>query len=237
MEALRTLQDRIDGLTLRERGIVLAAILLVFYFVFETFVMEPIGVSQKAVHGRIVQTNKEISALNVQMQKLLAAGSGNQQQKDRQKVQGLKRELARINGELQEATASLVTPQQMTKLLQKILAQTNGLRLGKVTSLGSSPLLLQEQPVAKSGSIKGGAKSKPASHNNTVGMIYKHGLQIEFNGDFFATLDYLKKLEKLEWNFFWDNIKFQVKDYPDATSILTLYTISLNKNWIGTESG
>lgn len=234
MEALRFLQNRIDGLTLRERAIVLAAILLAVYFVFETFVMEPIGINQKAVHSRIVQTNKQIAAMNIQMKKLLAASPGSQGQKDRQEIQRLKQEMARIDGELHEATASLVEPQQMAKLLQKVLAQTNGLRLGKVTSLGSSPLLQQQQSADKPAGKNTGKEANKPLRGSTVGMVYKHGLQIEFNGDFLATLDYLKKLEQLEWNFFWDNIKFQVKDYPEATSVLTLYTISLNKNWIGT---
>ena len=233
MEALRSLQNRIDALTLRERAIVLAAILLAVYFIFETFVIEPINLSQKAVQSKIAQTNKEIAAFNGQMQKLLAASPGNQQQKDRQEAQRLKQEQAGIDRELQEATASLVAPQQMAKLLEKVLAQTNGLRLGKVTSLGSSPLLLQGQSAGKSDNNSPREEGNKVSHDASVETVYKHGLRIEFNGDFFATLDYLRKLEKLEWNFFWDNIKFQVKDYPEATSVLTLYTISLNKNWIG----
>ena len=204
----------IDGLTLRERAIVLAAILLAVYFIFETFVMQPIGVSQKSVNNGILQTNKEVAALNVQMQKLLAASPENQRQKDRLEVQRLKQELAGIDKELQAVTASLVGPQQMAILLQKVLAQTNGLRLGKVTSLGSSPLLLEEHTGAQPGGKNATRAGKKDLSDSTVGTVYKHGLQIEFNGDFFATLDYLRKLEQLEWNFFWDNIKFQVKDYP-----------------------
>jgi len=42
----------------------------------------------------------------------------------------------------------------------------------------------------------------------------------------------LRRLEALEWNFFWDRIEFQVKDYPDSSASIRLYTLSLTSDWI-----
>ena len=58
-------------------------------------------------------------------------------------------------------------------------------------------------------------------------------MKIVFEGDFFQTVDYMRKLEKLEWGFFWDEVSFEMKEYPQASITITLYTISLNPNWIG----
>ncbi|MDX1518892.1 MAG: hypothetical protein R3318_02135, partial [Gammaproteobacteria bacterium] len=62
---------------------------------------------------------------------------------------------------------------------------------------------------------------------------YKHGMKIVFEGDFLSTVDYIRKLENLDWRFFWDSIEFRVEDYPRSLSSITLYTLSLDQNWIG----
>ena len=235
MEILRQIQNRIDGLSLRERGIILGTILISIYFLFDTFINQPLYISQKNVHTNIVKTNADIVALNVQIQQAVASSPNNQHQLKTQEVQKLRQENEDLDQKLRQVTANLVTPQQMTTLLQQILAQTEGLHLRKVASLGSSPLLLAEnKPAAKTeNKAAAAAKDDKAGDDSRENIVYKHGLQIVFDGNFFATLEYLKKLEQLKSNFIWDDIKFEVKDYPDATTTLSIYTISLDKNWIG----
>lgn len=234
METLRQLQNRIDSLSLRERSIVLGAILISIYFLFDTFIIQPLDIYQKNVHSNVVKSNAEIVALNVKIQQAVASSPGNQRQLKTQEVQRLRQENDSLDQELRQATASLVTPQQMTRLLQQVLEQTDGLHLRKVTSLGSSPLVVTAEPSARTDKKPAAAaKDDKESNDNPAQMVYKHGLQIVFDGNFFATLEYLKKLEQLKWNFIWDDIKFEVTQYPEATTTLTLYTVSLNKNWIG----
>ena len=68
---------------------------------------------------------------------------------------------------------------------------------------------------------------------NNINNAYRHGLRIEFIGDYLTTLDYLKSLEKLEWGFFWDNFELEVKEYPDAKAAIEIFTLSLRQQWIG----
>ena len=39
--------------------------------------------------------------------------------------------------------------------------------------------------------------------------------------------------ESLSWKIFWDDIKFEVDEYPNAIITITVHTISLDKGWIG----
>jgi len=43
----------------------------------------------------------------------------------------------------------------------------------------------------------------------------------------------MRELESLEWRFFWDNLEYEVIEYPRGLITFTLYTISLDKDWIG----
>lgn len=233
MEILRQIQNRIDGLNLRERGIILCTVLLLMYFLFDMFIMQPLDIYKKNVHNNIVKTNAEIVALNVKIQQAVATGPESLRQHKIQEVQRLRQKNDDLDQELRQVTANLVTPQQMTTLLQQVLQQIDGLHLRKVVSLGSTPLILRDKSAAKTGKGAATGEGETAEKPDSDKTVYRHGLQIVFDGNFFATLEYLKKLEQLKWNFIWDDIKFEVKNYPEATTTLSLYTISLDKNWIG----
>ena len=233
MKALKSLQNKIDGLNLRERAMILGGVLLVMYFALDMFALQPVQVSQKQVQNNLLQKNAELTLLNLQLQQMVTISRDSPQERDRQEILRLRQELATLDQSLNQATANLVSPQQMAKLLQMVLGQTNGLRLKKVTSLGSTSLLLSGQTNQDNKSAKAATETGPDAEETIASTAYKHGLKIEFEGDFFTTLDYMRKLEALEWNFFWDEIIFKVTEYPTASGSLSLFTISLDKNWIG----
>jgi len=64
-------------------------------------------------------------------------------------------------------------------------------------------------------------------------VLYRHRLQLEFAGDYLATLAYLKKLENLPRKLVWENLEIETQQYPQARVRLSVYTLSLNKGWIG----
>ena len=233
MKALKSLQNKIDALNLRERAMILCGVVLVMYLALDLLALQPLQVSQKKIQNNLVLKNAEMVTLNLQLQQIVTAGKDSQQDRDKLEIQRLRQELASLDLALNQATENLVTPQQMAKLLQMVLGQTNGLRLKKVTGLGSSPLLLTEETDHDGKTAQAEAETGPGAEKTVAGTAYKHGLRIEFEGNFFATLEYMRRLEELEWNFFWDGITFKVIDYPDASGTLSFYTISLDKNWIG----
>ena len=228
VEALKNIASRIEILSLRERGILLVTAILVIYFVFNFLVYLPMETEQQAVQGVITQNNTTLVSLTTQVSLLSGDNVRDLVSERTATVQQLRSENSELNDDFNRATANLVMPGQMARLLQEVLSNTNGVRLRKVTSLGAMPLI---------GTRESG-NSSPGNNGDTgaataVESAFKHGLQIEFDGNFYSTLDYMRNLENLEWKFFWDKIEFQVTDYPDAVGVLSLYTISLNKNWIG----
>ena len=132
----------------------------------------------------------------------------------------------------QQGTLSL--PKDMPKILETVLHKTGGLTLLRLQSLGVSPLIVKEEDSDKvnSNNIKHTNESETKLTADNIDNAYRHGLRIEFNGDYLTTLDYLRSLEDLEWGFFWDNFKLTVNEYPDATASIEIFTLSLNKDWI-----
>src|SRR5579872_1790371 len=46
--------------------------------------------------------------------------------------------------------------------------------------------------------------------------IYKYPLEIEFHSNYFSTLAFLQRLEKLPWHIYWDGLDYKVLQYPEA---------------------
>lgn len=234
MELLKTLQNKIDDLSLRERGIVLLGIIAVIYFLADLFLLEPLAIQQQRVLSGITLNNAELLALNVRMELIMGQSSIDPNAVNKEELKRLKQELARLDAELQMTTAQLVPPKEMPKLLEMVLRRTEGLRLNKVNSLAAEPLIANGEAKATGATASDTAGNATTQQDNgTVSTVYRHGLRIEFSGDFPGTLNYLRKLEELQWKFFWDKIEFEVNEYPDSACAISVYTISMNDQWIG----
>jgi MSHA biogenesis protein MshJ len=60
--------------------------------------------------------------------------------------------------------------------------------------------------------------------------ISKYTLQIEFQSNYFDTVEYFKRLEKLPWQLYWDNLEYKVTNYPRANVIVKLHFLIKQKS-------
>lgn len=232
MKKLQEWQDKIDNLSLRERAAIFFCSLTVVYFVWDMLLMQPLQVTEKRVQSQLQQKQTEQAALNTQIQQLVAGERTDPDRAGREKLQMLKSQLREIELRVQESTQQLVSPKQMAVMLESVLRKVKGLELLEVRGMGSEPIIKPKQPAAT------GAKpeAQVASEQAPVSVVqnaYKHGLRIRFKGDYMGTLEYIRELENSGWGFFWESLEFEVKEYPDSIAVITVFTLSLDKNWIG----
>lgn len=225
MNLLKQWLSRVDELSLRERAIVFSALLIVLFLGWYAYLMEPLMKEQHRLLTELDNKRGELASLNNEFEKMTAVVQTDPEAEDRRRIDGLNRQITDLEQDLKAATANLVAPEAMPEILRLVLNRSRGLTLLKLTGLGGTPL------VVKAGTSDG-KPTHQGSAGGDLGGAYKHGMQIEFRGDFFETLDYLRALEGLQQGFFWDQVKFEVQDYPDSVTTLTLYTLSLNPNWI-----
>ena len=70
-------------------------------------------------------------------------------------------------------------------------------------------------------------KKKESSTGDFTNIFEKNVISISLKGNYSSVFDYLKEIESLKWNVFWQNVKYQVDQYPDATVTIHLYTLSI----------
>jgi MSHA biogenesis protein MshJ len=222
-DRLQSLAARVDALSLRERALLLAALLVVFYVLWANLLMAPLEIQQKAQQGQVAQLHAHIALLDRQAQAVIARSHEDPDRTNRERRVALRGQIGGLNRRLRRYTSNLISPTVMVQVLKRMLHREPGLRLVAARSLPATPLL--ERPAGE------GAKTKkiPA----TQAGIYKHGLTLEFDGTFPATLRYLKALEALPWQLFWDRMDYQVQHYPHARVTITVHTLSLDAGWVG----
>jgi len=230
MDRIRQLMDKIDALTVRERGMILLAVLAVIVFVWDMFLMQPLDARQQRLQSQLEMKRAEVQALNIELQQLVSELSEDPNAANRARRETLREELAALEAQVQETTAELVDPAQMPRLLRTVINRTEGVSLASLEGLGVSPLVGGE-----SGSNKGSDGGPAVPEGASAGELataFRHGMRIRFEGEYLTTLDYLRRLEDLEWGFFWDAIDFEVKEYPASETSIKIYTLSLTRDWI-----
>jgi len=128
---------------------------------------------------------------------------------------------------IESLAGDLVSPNGMTQMLTSVLDRQEGLTLIKVENRPPEALtdaLADESSVGEV--VQGAAQSNGF-------QVFRHGLILEFQGDYFSTLRYLMYLEAMDETFFWDGFEFEQTEWPDATVRLELHTLSSEEGFIG----
>ncbi len=221
MEQLRVLfkkyTDRINGFSLRERGVIFIAILVVIYGVAANFLFPPLNVEQARLKKQLTDKRAQIQAFDTQIQAALAKSAVDPDVGNRAKRAQLESQLKALDESLATVTARLVPPREMTRMVEQVLLKNRRLEVVLLKSLPPEPL----QQLA-SAATSGGAGQ----------TAYRQGMHIELRGNYLDILAYLRELEALPWKMFWGQVSLKVEQYPTSHVTLRIYTLSTQPGWI-----
>jgi MSHA biogenesis protein MshJ len=229
MEQLKNIAEKIDELSLRERAIVFIGLIMVIIFLWDIFLLSPLRLEQKKIVSSLSKKNADRMVLLTQYQNLIKQNQIDPDAENMERLKELRFKVINVQAKLESSTKNLVTPRDMPKLLETVLHKTGGLTLVNLRSTGVTPLIEKEE--IKNEEKSTGNETKLTAEN--IDNAYRHGLRIELIGDYLTILKYLKSLETLEWGFYWDNFELNVNEYPEATTSIEVFTLSLQEAWIG----
>ncbi len=209
---LTALRAHVDKLSLRERLLVFATVVMLSGSVWYLSLIEPL--TQRAANSRTeieaLQARIDTANRSLEDQVLQISGSGTEYQDRFSQVQ---RRIDAINESLGDYASELIDPAEMARVMEGVLREQSKLRLIRIRNLSPEAL--------------------SASADSRTATFYKHGLEIEFEGSYGACLDYLQEIENLPWRFYWQVLELEVLEYPRNRVRLEVSTLSLNKEWIG----
>ncbi len=210
----------LDQRSLRERVLLLAAVLVVGFLAVDVLFFHPLAIRRRLIQEQVATLNTAIAELDRQAADVKARGQLDPDREHRLRQRQLNEELGRLDERLKALTVDLISPRDMAGVLREVLTRQKGLKLVRLENLPAVELL----PAAENAS---GAEGE--EHIN----LYRHPVHIVVSGTYLQALAYLRDLEKLPRKLFWDDLEIVVGEYPQAEISLTVYTLSHRKGWIG----
>lgn len=220
-ESLVRLGTRIDAMTLRERAILFMSVLVALFLLADQVLFPSLRTQQKKLEKEIGSQIAQLNTVNDQITRIVRENTEDPDVVLRSRLTDLKKRYAELDISASDITRGLVSPREMTRLVHTMLRDSNALQLVKAENLPPEaiPLADGQQPGAAP------AAGAPA--------IYRHGLRLQVKGGYPDIVRYLYKLERLNWRVMWGEVQLDSERYPSTTATLTLYTLSLDKGWIG----
>ncbi|HEU4780120.1 MAG TPA: hypothetical protein VFS58_09580 [Steroidobacteraceae bacterium] len=202
------LQRRYETMTLRERAIVMLALLGVLVACWDSLLMEPLRRTQIELKAQLASVSEfggnpqSTDASDPRQISLTRAGE-------------LQTQLQELDAQLATTTRGFVSSQRMIELLHDVLNAQGRLDLVSIRNLPVTALI----PDAEEG-----AAPRPP---------YVHSIEIVIEGEYADILDYLTALEALPWKFRWNELDLITRGYPRNRVRIELSTLSLDSTWLG----
>lgn len=218
---------KIDALTRRERTVVFALAVMMVIALVNAVLLDPQATRQRQLSRQLTQNQAKMLEIQAELQQRTRTDAMDPDASNRKRLQALQQQSAQMHAALQEMQKGIVPPDKMPDLLESILRQNGKLRLVSLKTLEAAGLTdpaLPSQPA-----VKDNTESRPLSD-----AVYKHGVELVIQGSYADLTGYLTSLEALPWQLYWGGARLKVEEYPQATLVLTVFTLSLDRKWLNT---
>ncbi len=202
------LTKKFELLTLRERAIVLFAVLGLLIAVWDTMLMDPLRRTRGALEAELTAASSfGASAQDTDM--------SDPRQVSITRAGELQTQLQRIDAQLKNTASGFVASNRMIEVLHDVLDRQGRLALVSIRNLPVTGLI------------------PPVEEASPAQPPYVHSLEIVIDGEYADILEYLTALEALPWKFRWTSLDLSTAGYPRNRVRIELSTLSLDSTWLG----
>lgn len=230
-QRLLQLAARIDALSLREQALVFVAAVAVLVFAGYQLMLAPIYREQEALLEQILQQRNSMMAIDSDIAAKVTAYQVDPDAPARARLEAVQQQSAEIGDALLAMQSGLVAPERMAPLVDAILRANGRLQL---VSMRTLPVETISRRAGTAG--KDAAAATPADAALDAGkpadLLYRHGVEVTVRGNYLDMVDYMSALEAMPTRLFWGRAQLDVEEYPASRLTLTLYTLSLDRNWM-----
>ncbi len=205
-----------NELLLRERLLLMFAVLSITWMVWSATLGGFLEESKIRISRDIDGLRSQLQAEVVEQRRLEAARNNDPNKRLTSERTLLDSEFAELNEKLSLVLERFVEPERMPALLEDVIQHHQGLRLKRIVSLPVEPVRLSN-----------------SAGDETAIQIYRHPIELRFEGNYFEMMAYLEELEASQWAFGWRRFEYRVDEYPTAVVILEIETLSREESWIG----
>jgi MSHA biogenesis protein MshJ len=209
------LLKRFESLTLRERAVVMLALIGLLIAVWETLLMEPLLRTRAALESELADAGSPAQTADV----------SDPRQMNIKRAGELQKRLASLDAQLENTASGFVSADRMIQVLHDVLDSQGRLELVSIRNLPVSSLVppAPEDPAQPA--------AAPASTEPQPPFV--HAVEIVIDGQYNDILSYLATLEALPWKFRWTSLDLSTAGYPRNRVRIEIATLSFDSTWLG----
>ncbi len=215
-----------------ERLLILIFVLVALGATWKSYCFDPALLQWQTKNARVLAIKKETIEYQESLDQIIKGHQVDRLKPLRIKKNDLLKDVKDLDSEIQKTLDGAVSSEEMRSLLMSVLKDNPNLKVISLANLDDIALSSDAMDKTKEKETDPDA-AKEAAKETTSFLFYKHGMRIEFEGDYASTLQYLRQLEGLKYKLVWAAIKYTVTAYPKAKVELTVMTVNDKKGWIG----
>ena len=232
-QQLASIEKNLDARPRSEKALMLGIVLAGLVLMYLSVVYDPLTAEINGARAQLRSVESQITAQQTAYQAMLATSQEDPNKFANDRLAVIAREQRELDERIQLLAGDLVTPNDMILILTELLERQDGLQLVHFENLDANPLREGVSNATQILQQQGTLNLDDVVSEDVVGQVYEHGLVLEFEGDFFSTLKYLRFVEEVTGSFFWDGISYRMMDWPNAAVRLEIHTLSTNQGFIG----
>lgn len=198
---MSALAKKYEALTLRERGIVVLALLAILILVWDTYLMDPLRRARTALQAEL--DSASASGVNATSEDV-----SDPRQVSIKRAGALQTQLATLDAQLKNTARGFVSADRMIEVLHDVLDRQGRLELVSIRNLPVTSLVPPPDPDPNT---DGNAN---APESTELQPPYVHSIELVVDGQYSDVLDYLGQLEALPWKFRWTSFDLSTAGYP-----------------------
>jgi len=217
-------KEKINQLNQRERVLVFLVCAALVGMLLHALLLAPVLKDREMAKKEISQLRASSAVTRNEVVLLSAEIKAGVNRVKEQRLKQLLAQQALLDQRIEDSVIAMIPPQMMTEVLEEVLAQDSELQLLGLENLPVTSII--EDDTDKSN------EEKKPNKDEKVGL-YRHRFVLTLRGNYLSTVRYFEKLKALPWRFQWDSLNYEVTDYPNATIMLQVHTVSRSEDWIG----
>lgn len=218
------LNARYTALSGRERGLVALLLVLGPALAGKALFADPQWARVRALEKSQATQQAALADLRILTVSQRAQLAGDPDAGKKAELAALTADRDKLDRQVAEQGSTLVRPEQMNGVLERLLARHAGLRLVSLKTLAPASVL--KTPASEGG--KGGGDKL----ETRVFDLYRHGVEIRLEGTYGELQSYQEQLERMPQRLLWERIDYRVIDYPRAQMTLSVFTLSPERMWL-----
>ncbi len=236
---IKQINTKFDALQQREKIMVAGLLFVLLFSAWQLLIFDESTLQDSKINNLIKTQQQKNATLNSEISAYRDRTVNNPNAKLKKQKNRYMAKIEVLDNKLTKKMKGLISPKKMTLMLKDIFKNNTSLTLLSLEKLKPESMFdfagenISAENISTTNTISSVTDDIPEQQLESMAVVYRHPVRITFTGNYLNTLNYLEAIEKMPWDLYWDNVTLDVEQYPVARIVITVFTLSLKKGWVG----